>query len=154
MNTILTIRGTNIMRQVRYGLFETNSSSTHSLIIANDKEYKQLLDGELFVSWDGNFITREQVINSLLKCATEYNYNNDMLELLKEEFDIDVPAITREFLKDLSTDILDALCREFIDGIESYGSYMGSEYLDNYEETYVSEHGDKIHIFGLYGRDG
>ena len=138
------------MIKVRYGLFETNSSSTHSLIIATDKEYKQLLDGELFVGCNNNFLTREEVIDSLLKSATEYNYSNDMLELLKEDFYIDAPAITKEFLKDLSTDALDALCREFLGGIESYGSYMNSEYLENYEETYVSEHGDKIHIFGLF----
>ena len=142
------------MIKVRYGVFETNSSSTHSLIIATDEQYKQLLDEELFISWNNNFITREEVIDSLLKSAIKYDYSNDMLKLLKEEFDIDAPVITKEFLKDLDTDILDALCREFLDGIASYDSYMSSEYLENYEETYVSEHGDKIHIFGLFGRDG
>lgn len=142
------------MIKVRYGIFETNSSSTHSLIIATDKEYKQLLNEELFIGWNNDFITREEVIDSLLKSAAKYDYSNDMLVLLKEEFDIDASAITKEFLKGLRTDILDALCREFLGGIASYGSYMDSEYLENYEETYVSEHGDKIHIFGLFGRDG
>lgn len=35
------------MRQVRYGVFETNSSSTHSLVICTQDEYKQFQKDEV-----------------------------------------------------------------------------------------------------------
>ena len=35
------------MRQVRRGLFETNSSSTHSLTVCSKDEYQRWKDGKL-----------------------------------------------------------------------------------------------------------
>lgn len=35
------------MKTIRYGTFETNSSSTHSLIICTDEEYKKWMDDEM-----------------------------------------------------------------------------------------------------------
>ena len=35
------------MKQIRTGLFETNSSSTHVLTMCSDEEYKDWLDGKL-----------------------------------------------------------------------------------------------------------
>lgn len=35
------------MRQIRHGVFETNSSSTHSIVICTEKEYEQFQEDEL-----------------------------------------------------------------------------------------------------------
>lgn len=35
------------MKQIRVGVFETNSSSTHSLTIVSEEEYNQWRDGKL-----------------------------------------------------------------------------------------------------------
>ena len=35
------------MKQIRYGVFETNSSSTHSLTICTDEEYQKFVSGEM-----------------------------------------------------------------------------------------------------------
>lgn len=35
------------MRQVRFGVFETNSSSTHSIVICTQEEYSQFKENEL-----------------------------------------------------------------------------------------------------------
>lgn len=35
------------MKQIRSGVFETNSSSTHSLVICTYDEFKKFIDGEL-----------------------------------------------------------------------------------------------------------
>jgi hypothetical protein len=35
------------MKQIRYGVFETNSSSTHSLTICSDEEYEKFVSGEM-----------------------------------------------------------------------------------------------------------
>ena len=35
------------MRQIRTGVFETNSSSTHSIVICTKEDYQGFVDGEL-----------------------------------------------------------------------------------------------------------
>lgn len=35
------------MKQIRYGVFETNSSSTHSLCIVTEEEFQRFKNGEL-----------------------------------------------------------------------------------------------------------
>jgi len=46
--------------QIRHGVFETNSSSTHAVAILNDEEYKKYKRGEIVISRNGNFITEEE----------------------------------------------------------------------------------------------
>ena len=153
MNTRDLINGTKEtnMIQVRYGVFETNSSSTHSLIIANDKEYKQLLNGDLLLDYN-HFIARAEVIELILEAAKENE--KEMIDFFNEVLDINVSKIDKETINSLSLEDLEYFCNEFLDDIHTYQGYMESEYFENYEEAYVSEHGDKIHIFGLFGRDG
>lgn len=40
------------MKTIRFGVFETNSSSTHSLIICTDEEYQKWIDGEMVLDRD------------------------------------------------------------------------------------------------------
>jgi hypothetical protein len=40
------------MKQIRFGVFETNSSSTHSLTICTSEEWEQFLDGKLVLDFD------------------------------------------------------------------------------------------------------
>lgn len=35
------------MKQIRYGTFETNSSSTHALVLFNDEDYQKFKNGEI-----------------------------------------------------------------------------------------------------------
>lgn len=45
------------MRQVRFGVFETNSSSTHCLVICTQEEYHQFQKNELmYDSYDQRFL--------------------------------------------------------------------------------------------------
>lgn len=59
------------MRQIRYGVFETNSSSTHSIVICTEKEYKQFQNDELM--YDGY---NEELVpySDLLLKAEYYRY--------------------------------------------------------------------------------
>lgn len=56
----------NMKRQIRKGVFETNSSSTHGIAITNhiviftDKEYKDYQNGLLFVNNYGEMMTMEE----------------------------------------------------------------------------------------------
>lgn len=42
--------------QVRFGVFETNSSSTHSLVICSDEELDLWKEGKLVYTWSDNLI--------------------------------------------------------------------------------------------------
>ena len=49
-------------RQVRLGVFETNSSSTHTLCIVPKKEYERWKDGELlYQRWGNKFVNTDSV---------------------------------------------------------------------------------------------
>lgn len=141
------------MIKIRYGCFETNSSSVHSLIIANEEEYKQLLNGELFIEYD-NFISKDEAIESLLNYIASKPCSKEWIrEFCENEIELNDVQLTKEWFAALPVDKLSAILTEFCDGIKSYQDYMENEYLESYHEDYTSAHGDKIHIFGVYGRD-
>ena len=48
-------------QSIRYGVFETNSSSTHSVVLLNDKEYNDWKDGKIRISIYGDIITQEEL---------------------------------------------------------------------------------------------
>lgn len=43
-------------RQIRFGVFETNSSSVHSLTIVSKEEFEKFKNDELRMSWRRNLI--------------------------------------------------------------------------------------------------
>lgn len=124
------------MIQTRFGVFETNSSSTHTLCIVSDDEYKKLVSGELFIEDYGEEVyTREEAIDKAIERNNRYGsrkYGREEVASMEEE---DFLA----FLKDM--DIV-----QFDD--------WGSEYLEFFEEKYTTPSGDKIVVFGQYGYDG
>lgn len=61
-----------VKETIRRGVFETNSSSTHSLTMCTEEEYQKWKDGELYISyWDGNFITKEEYEEKGYSCTCE-----------------------------------------------------------------------------------
>lgn len=59
----------------RQHVFETNSSSVHSMVIATDEEEKLLNSGELLLYYD-SIITKEEAIEKFNKHKEKYpNYN-------------------------------------------------------------------------------
>lgn len=141
------------MIKVRYGCFETNSSSVHSLIIANEEEYKQLIKGELFIEYD-NFISKEEAIKSLLNYIADEPQGEEWVRRFCEtEMELNDVQLTKEWFATLPVNELSTILSEFCDGIKSYEDYMNNEYLESYHEDYTSAHGDKIHLFGVFGRD-
>ena len=45
------------MRQIRFGTFETNSSSTHSLVIGTPEQIEKWETGELFINYYDDYAT-------------------------------------------------------------------------------------------------
>lgn len=130
------------MLQIRYGLFETNSSSTHSLYFATDKEYEQFKKGEIIIDEDsGEFITLKDAVEAAIRYERESGRNYIEDDTDKFSFD-DFRAMDKEEQIRILRDY------EFI----SY-DHMGT-YYEYYASSYTTPSGDKIVAFGEFGRDG
>lgn len=114
------------MIQVRRNVFETNSSSTHSITICTEDEYEMWKRGEIYwCRWRENFVSKEEVIDSWNKYCSKYYAD--------EEGDFD------EWLIE--------------EGYYTFDRYDDIE-METYEEHYQTKSGDKIIVFGYYGYDG
>ena len=128
-------------RQIRRGVYETNSSSCHSLVMCTESEYDAWEKGDmlLYTGWGSyfgdkpekdHFYTRNQAINF------EKHRNSNPL-------DEDLSDVPDEELNKILSDRGWVTCDEF----------FYDEYLEAFEETYTTPGGEKIVAFGKYGYD-
>ncbi len=119
------------MRVVRKGVFETNSSSTHSLTICTKEEYEQWERGEVLLDiLDDEFIKRKDVIESLKK---DECFNDEGIDWNDDDVVDDVLA----------------------DGeFNTIERYYDNDILEGYCYDYTTKSGDEIVIFGRYGYSG
>ena len=68
-------------RQIRIGTFETNSSSTHSLVMMSKDKFEKFKAGELFW-YDGDILSKQEVLEVVKKWDEDIT-----LETLEEELD-------------------------------------------------------------------
>ena len=127
------------MLQIRHGVFETNSSSTHSISICKKSEYDAWVRGEVYLNdgwWskveneDKNkkFLTKEEA----MKLIADSGYYEDVYSLDEEE-------------------LSEVFYDECIYDVESYGNMC--EYYEEYAEEYTTDSGETIIAFGYYGND-
>lgn len=138
-----------MIRNIRKGVFETNSSSTHSLTMCSKEEFEAWQRGEVLFQKYGkeNFISVTKLSEHDKKMAEEYYEEN------KDDF--------QKNWKDLSDDAKQkyytkyAKENNFIDeDAKTYDQYMHDGDLETFVQTYTSKSGDKIVAFGEYGYDG
>lgn len=144
------------MIKIRYGVFETNSSSVHSLILCSDEEYKALEKHQLYYNrWDDHFMTREEVRETIVRL-----YKNDKRwfeeawnEFLAEEDMEETPASIEAFdaLPLSQKESFIKIARE--GEIQTLDGILKDEYLESFDETYVTKSGEIVHAFGNYGND-
>ena len=128
-------------RQIRRGVFETNSSSTHSLTMCLKSDYDKWVNGELllYTGWgygypedyqpkENHFYTKEQVIefekSSYYPPSDDMNWNSEEAE---------------EHLRE----------RDWC----TYEHY-DNDYLEWFEDTFTTPSGEIVMAFGQYGYDG
>ena len=122
-------------RQIRRGVFETNSSSVHSLTMCSGAEYERWEDGKLLFWGDKDkFGTREDIIEEMKDmryswsgelCYPNVNWNDE------------------EEVSDIFSDENIQTCEEFFD----------NEWYETFEERYTTPSGDEVVAFGYYGHD-
>lgn len=131
-------------RQIRRGTFETNSSSVHSLTMCSQSDYDRWDNGEVIIftgsDWcypennkpqKNHFYTKEEVIafekSSKYAPSEDFDWNDDdaVMELLHEN--------------------------EWYDSDYYWNNYC--EEYETFEDTMVTQSGEKVVAFGYYGHD-
>lgn len=128
------------MRQVRRNVFETNSSSTHSITICMESDYDKWIAGEVYLNKNGGWCS-----NSIYK-EKQFVTKEEAIDILtNSKYPPKCDLITLE----------DGELEDYFRGEEiyTYDNY-GYGYLESYEESFTTPNGDKIVAFGQYGYDG
>lgn len=121
-------------RQIRRGVFETNSSSTHSLTMMMKSDYERWHTEQLYLysyGWGWEF--SKPVENQL------YTRDEAVEFAKKNRYCKDANEIDDEILRDI--------------GFISWDD-EGSEYLEGFYEEFTTPSGETIVAFGEYGYDG
>ena len=132
-------------KQVRLGVFETNSSSTHSLVICDKETFDKWKNGELlFDKWDEEFIEKYQLTNKDKEEAKEY-YNDNKDKFWKDWKDLGDEEKDEWYTKfAYENNLID-------EDLVSYDDY-GKD-LEYFQQNYTTKSGDEIVVFGEYGYD-
>ncbi len=120
------------MKQIRRSIFETNSSSTHTITMCMKSDYDAWKAGKVYLNAYGTkrFVTKEEAIDILKK----YHYHPPIK---------DIDMFDNEDWEDAFYD-----CE-----IYTYENYY-NRCLENYEENFTTPTGETVVAFGLFGRDG
>lgn len=121
-------------KQIRRGVFETNSSSTHSITMCSGEEYDKWCSGNLLF-WVGKkkFGTKEDIIEELKELTRWDN------SLMYPDVNWDDGSVV--------ADIFDS------EEIQTSDEFFDDEYLETFEETYHTSNGEEIVAFGKFGYD-
>ena len=127
------------MRQIRRGVFETNSSSVHSITMCTADEYRDFANGDKWYieydfglpdEWRGKtWITPQEARDLMIKKAKEKGWDENPADMTDEEF-----------------------LKEYGDWFTSIDT-LGNGWFETFEAEYTTPSGEKVVAFGYYGHD-
>ena len=121
-------------KQIRRGVFETNSSSVHSLTMCNRTDFDKWENGEVLYWRDEEiFGTREELIEQLKKITW---YDGSLRYP-------DVDWNDEDTVNDVFTD----------ERIQTMQEYFEDSDFETFRDTYTTPGGEKVVAFGYYGHD-
>ena len=129
-------------RQIRRGVFETNSSSVHSLQIMSVDDYDRWNNDNnsfLYIGSGWSFEEHHKPENNKIYTKEE------VIEFIRHCKYVDMDSITEE-------DELDTFHEEGFYESEYWWDYYGEEF-ETYEEIFSTPSNDKMVAFGYYGHD-
>lgn len=155
------------MKNIRENVFETNSSSVHSLVIVTKEQFEALKNCDFLLEYK-NLIPVEQAYKKTMERLErlEEKMSESYKTTYKTEFTLDVFKETlkkfdcynltydeRHYAYSHTIDthrnaILAALPEDY----DTYESYGGDMY-ETFCKDYTSKSGDEIVVFGYYGHD-
>lgn len=122
------------MKKIRQNVFETNSSSTHSLIICTPEQSDLLTKGKMYIYDYDTLCTEDERINIILN---EYQKEFTIEGTYKEFYDKNSEMLEEYFSEHRYAEF------------QSYEEWVGE--LESDETYYTSKSGDKIIILCKYG---
>lgn len=126
------------MIQIRPNTFETNSSSTHSLVMCTKNDFIDFKHNKKWYvdrrSVKNKFVTWEE----LLKTIVDYHLM---------DADAQEEILT---LKETDEEGLEEYLRDY--DIYSYGTYF-REYMEEFEDEFTTPGGETVCVFGYFGYD-
>ena len=135
-------------KQIRHSVFETNSSSTHSLTFCTEEQFEDWKNGKLlFNVWDDEFVKANELTDQDRQDAkNEYErmkqtYWKDWEQLTDDEVNKWYEKYAREHKFSSHYD-----CK-------TYDDWRYSD-LEYFVDHYTTPGGEKIVAFGHYGYDG
>lgn len=121
-------------RQIRRGVFETNSSSVHSITMCTGEQYDKWKNEEiLYWKEEDKFGTREEIIEEM-KNAKWWDGSFKFSDVNWEDED-EVADIFSDY------------------EVKTHEEYFDDEWFETYVETYTTPKGEEIVAFGYYGHD-
>ena len=143
------------MINIRKCVFETNSSSTHSLNICTLEDWEAWKEGKLLYNpYEYEFIDNYMLSENAKQARLEEYYNTRIKKEFYKEFkDLTVEEKHKLMSRAVSEGFI------FTNPSDNSDYYTFSAYwernddLEGFTEYYTTEHGDNIVIFGEYGYD-
>lgn len=147
--------------QVRQGVFETNSSSTHTLTICSKDDFDKWKKGEVLwldrdwqkLDTDKNFVTPEELEELAEKYNEEQQKRIDSGDKFAHTVDIDKVLNERRDYDSYYDSYWDTE-RSALEAYTMDDWYARNGDLETYSETFTSPSGDEMVAFGAFGYDG
>jgi len=138
------------MIAVRNNVFETNSSSTHSITMCSENDYNKWKKGELFYNkWEESFYTKQEIIEKAKEKQMNYikkKQEGNTLYHYQEKY---IEAKNDEELYDLEYEEDGNTYYSY----DKFWDYIESEF-EAFENEYKTSSGEKVIAFGYFGYDG
>lgn len=136
-------------RQIRRGVFETNSSSTHSLTMCDEETFEKWKSGDLlYDKYAEEFINASPELSDEQKNGAKEYYEYSMKKYWKQWGDL-TDSEKEEWYDKYATE--EGIVPE--DAV-TYDQFMDDAYLESFVDRYTTKNGDKVVAFGVYGYDG
>lgn len=122
------------MIKIRQNVFETNSSSTHTITMCSEDTYNKWMTNMMYFDLDNEVLVDEE---TMFKEISDV-YGQDAVDELK--------AFRQEAEED------------FLRGIAEYSYYTrcslkDSHTYEHFHDKFVTPNGETVHAFGWYGSD-
>lgn len=147
--------------QVRQGVFETNSSSTHTLTICTKEDYEDWEHGDKFwldndwgkLQTSKSFVTSEELEELTEKYNEEKQKRIDAGDKYAKVLDIDKVLNERRDYDSWNDSYWDTE-RSSLKAYTMDDWYARNGDLETYERSFTSPSGDEMVAFGAFGYDG
>lgn len=132
-------------RQIRRGVYETNSSSSHSITMCSEEEFEKWKDRKiLFDSWKEEFVDVVNLSNSQKEDARK-EYESKKNEFSKDWKDLSESSKEKYYEKYIKEHDL------IVEECKTYNDYMNDYELESFIDKYTTKNGEKVVAFGKYG---